>query len=93
MQVQSLALLSGLRMRGCRELWCWSQMQLRSGVAMVAVAWASNYSSDSTPILGNSICHECGPKNKLKKKSPHVTVNPLCHAVLPPQLSACESEL
>ena len=32
--VQSLALLSGLRIRRCRELWCRSQMQLGS----VAVA-------------------------------------------------------
>ena len=28
MQVQSLALLSGLRIQRCRELWCRSQMQL-----------------------------------------------------------------
>ena len=35
--VRSLALLSGLRIQRCRGLWCSSQMQLRSRVA-VAVA-------------------------------------------------------
>ena len=37
MQVQSLALLSELRIQHCRELWYRSQTQLGSGVA-VAVA-------------------------------------------------------
>ena len=37
MRVQSLASRSGLRVRHCCELWCRSQMQLGSGVA-VAVA-------------------------------------------------------
>ena len=37
MQVQSLAFLSGLKYPALRELWCRSQMQLRSGIA-VAVA-------------------------------------------------------
>ena len=37
LRVQSLASLSGLRIRHCRELWCRSQTQLGSGVA-VAVA-------------------------------------------------------
>ena len=37
LRVRSLALLSGLRIQHCHELWCRSQMQLRSGVA-VAVA-------------------------------------------------------
>ena len=36
-QVQSLALLSGLRIRHCLELWCRSQTQLGAGIA-VAVA-------------------------------------------------------
>ena len=36
-QVQSLASLSGLRIRRCCELWCRSQTQLGS---RVAVAWA-----------------------------------------------------
>ena len=35
---------------------------LRSDVA-VAVAWASGYSSDSTPGLGTSICRGSGPRD------------------------------
>ena len=41
MRVRSLASFSGLRIRCCRELWCKSQTQLRSGVA-VAVAKAGS---------------------------------------------------
>ena len=52
-QVQSLALLRGLRIQHCYELWCRSQMQLRSDIA-VAVAQASGYSSDLTPSLGTN---------------------------------------
>ena len=37
LQVQTLAWLSRLKIRCCRELWCRSQMQLRSRV-LVAVA-------------------------------------------------------
>ena len=37
MEVRSLASLSGLRIRCCRELWCRSKTQLGSGLA-VAVA-------------------------------------------------------
>ena len=37
LQVRSLASLSGLRVRSCLELWCRSQMLLRSGVAMALV--------------------------------------------------------
>ena len=40
-------------------------MQVQSPA--VAVAQASNYSSDSTPSLGTSICHRCGPKNTYKQ--------------------------
>ena len=35
-RVQSLALLSGLGIRCCCELWCRSQMHLGSGVAVAA---------------------------------------------------------
>ena len=35
--VQSLALLSGLRIQHCRELLCRSQMWLRSGIAVALV--------------------------------------------------------
>ena len=40
-------------------------MWLGSGVA-VAVAVAGSYSSDSTPSLGTSICHGCGPEETKK---------------------------
>ena len=43
--VRSLALLSGLSVRHCSELWCRLQTQLGSRVA-VAVAVAGSYSSD-----------------------------------------------
>ena len=67
MQVLSLASLGGLRIQGCHELWCRSQMQLESGIA-VAVAKAGSCSSDYTPSLGTSICHECGHRKDKKKK-------------------------
>ena len=63
LQVRSRPLLSGLRIRHCHELWCRSQTQLGSSFA-VAVA----YSSDWTPSLGTSICHECDPKKTKDKK-------------------------
>ena len=53
MQVPSLAVLSGLRIQRCCELWCRWRMWLRSHVA-VAVVWAGSCSSDSTPSLGTS---------------------------------------
>ena len=43
------------------DLWCKSQMQLGSHIAVAAVK-AGCYRSDSTPSLGTSICHRCGPK-------------------------------
>ena len=61
MQFQSLALFSGLRIPCCHELWCRSQMWLRSHIA-VAVVYASSHSSDLTPDLGTSICLGCGLK-------------------------------
>ena len=66
MQVQSLASLSGLKIWHCCELWCRSQMWLGSCIA-VAVAVASSYTSDSTPSLGTSMCHRCGPKKQKRK--------------------------
>ena len=66
--VQTLALLSGLRIqRGC-ELWCSSQMRLRSQVA-VAVVWASSYSSNQTPSLGTSICHGAALEKDKRQKT------------------------
>ena len=66
-QVRSLALLSGLRVWCCCELWCRSKTQLRSCVA-VAVALASSYSSNWIPSLGTSICCGCGPKKQFSLK-------------------------
>ena len=37
LQVQSLALLRGLRIQHCRELWCRSQTRLGPGVAVAVV--------------------------------------------------------
>ena len=37
MQIQSLALLSGLRIRRCCELWCRLQVQVGSGIAVAVV--------------------------------------------------------
>ena len=50
--VQSLASLHGLRIWCCCELRFRSQTWLGSGV--VAVTWASGYSSDETPGLETS---------------------------------------
>ena len=65
MWVQSLASLSGLRIRHRHELWCRSQTRLRPHVA-VAVAQAGSCSLNLTPSLGTSICHRCGHKKKKK---------------------------
>ena len=37
MWLRSLALLSGLRIQCCHEMWCRSQMQLRSDIAVAVV--------------------------------------------------------
>ena len=65
--MQSLALLSGLWIQRCQELWCRLQMQLRSSTT-VALAWANSYSSDWTPSLGTSICRGCGTKKTKRQK-------------------------
>ena len=64
MQILSLALLSGLKMRCCCELWCRLQTQLGSGAAG---AGASSYSSDSTPSLGTSLYGKCSSPHPPKK--------------------------
>ena len=71
LRVPSLALLSGLRIQCCHELWCRLQMQLRSGVA-VAVVQGSSCSSNLTASLGTSIWRQCSPKKKKKKGVPVV---------------------
>ena len=60
-QGQSVALLGELKIWCCRELWCMSQTQLGSGVA-VDVVLPSCYSSDWIPSLGTSICLGHSPK-------------------------------
>ena len=65
--VWSLALLSGLRIQCCRELWCRSQTRLGSRVA-AAVVYAGGYSSNEIPSLGTFICHGWGPRKDKKKK-------------------------
>ena len=67
MQVRSLTLIRGLRIRRCGKLWCTSLMQLRFGVA-AAVVQAGSCSSDSTPSLRTSICCGCSPKKWKEKK-------------------------
>ena len=67
MPVRSLALLSGLRIWCCCELWCGSRTRLRSGVT-VTMALASSCSSDSIPSLEISMCCGCGPKKMSERK-------------------------
>ena len=67
LRVQSLALLSRLRIWHCRELRYRLQTWLRSLIA-VAVVQAGSRSSDSTPSLRTSICHRCSPKKQKKEK-------------------------
>ena len=63
--VQSLALLSGLKIQRCLELWCRSKTRLGSGIA-VALAQAGSYSSDWTSSLGTSKCLKRQKMNKQK---------------------------
>ena len=65
--VLSLAFFSGLRILHYHELWCSSQMQLRSCGA-VAVVLAGSCSSDQTPSLGTSTCCRCSPQKDKKEK-------------------------
>ena len=66
-QVWSLASLSGLRIWHCRELWCRSQMRLRSCVS-VALASASGCSSDSTPVWELPYAMGAAPKRQSSKQ-------------------------
>ena len=62
--IQSLTLLSGLRIQHCRKLWYRLQMQLGSGIA-VAVVLAGSYSCLQ---LSSAVC-SCRP---LTKEPPYV---------------------
>ena len=53
MQVRSLALLSGLRIQHCCELWCRSETWLRSVIAIATapirpLAWESPYAEGAS---------------------------------------------
>ena len=71
--VRSLTLLSGLRIQHCLELWYKLETWLRSRVAVVQ---ASSCSSNSTPSLGSSICHRCGPKKTKDKERKNKSKEP-----------------
>ena len=79
MKVQSLTLLSGLRIQHYHELLC--RLQLGSCMA-VAVVEAGSCSSDSTPTLGTSMCNGYSPKKTKKKKKYCWWKRPLCHPEL-----------
>ena len=66
-RVQSLASLSGLRIRDCHELWCRLQTCLRSCIA-VTLMQAGGNSSNWTPSLGTSIGHGYSPKKTKRPK-------------------------
>ena len=59
-------LTQGVKDPAFRELWCRSQIQLGSHMA-VALAQAGSCSSDSTPSTGTSICPGCDSKNQTNK--------------------------
>ena len=66
-QVRWLTSLSGLRIRRCLKLWCRSQMQLRTSIAVAVVAGLQlQFCFD--PSLGISIGHRRGPKKEKRKK-------------------------
>ena len=90
--VQSLAWLSGLKIRRCGELWCRSQMPLGSCVAMAVVS-AGSCSSNSPPSLGTSICLGWGPKETKKKKRRRTGcyICPLSRSIPPRLLPFCET--
>ena len=70
MWVPSLALISGLRIWHCCELWCRVQTRLGSG----------SCSSDSTPSPGTSLGRACGPKRPNKQTKDYRV--PKCNYIL-----------
>ena len=77
LRVRTLALLSGLRIRHCHELWCRSQAWLGSCIAVV-VAQAGSCSSDSNLSPGTSICCGCSPKKQNKTKQTNKKLQTFC---------------
>ena len=70
-RVQFLALLSGLRIQHCCELWKWSQMRLGSHVA---VAGAGSCGSNSIPSLEPPYALKSKKKKKKKEKRTELDV-------------------
>ena len=60
-------LIQGVKIRHCQELWCRSQTQLGS---CIAVAVAGSCSSNWTPSLRTSTCCRCGQERKKEKRLP-----------------------
>ena len=77
LQVQSLALLSGLKIWRCCELWCGLQMRLGSCIAVVVVL-AGGYSSDWTPSLGTPYAVNVALKSKKKIKQTNKNPTYVC---------------
>ena len=65
MQIQSLALLSGLRILYCHKLWHRSQMWLDLALLGCGIGWRLQLHFDCS--LETYICHRCGPKKKVNK--------------------------
>ena len=67
-----LALLSGLRIWGCRELWCRSQMRLRSGIAvahrLAALALIRPLAWEPPYVSGVAVKRQKKIKKKKKKE-------------------------
>ena len=66
--VQSLALLSGLRIGYCHELWCSAVADLAWIPSCCQRGVGQRIQLQLDPSLGTSICHGCGPKKTKKKK-------------------------
>ena len=69
--IQSLALLSGSRIRCCP----WAVASVVDAVRIPSRGCGGRPSSDSTPHLGTSICWECSPKMQKKKNTPKTVLN------------------
>ena len=74
------ASFSRIRIRGCPELCCRSQMQLGSHIAL-AMAYVCSCRSDVTPSLGTSIGSTCVPQKRkqLNQETPTHTLLVLSH--------------
>ena len=78
-RVQSLALLSGLSIRHCWELWCRSQMRLRSCIAMAVVwlwlwLWLWCRPAAAVPIRPRAWEHPYATHSALKKEKKKIRI-------------------